>query len=160
MKQSIFISLLIAVLFSACKKDTISFISVWKTTKANEKIELPLHDGGIYDFTVDWRDGSSDKITAWNAAEKLHNYTSAGEHTLSIRGQLEGFSFFDVDSNTTNGTPEAIIDVSQWGAGFRFGNKGCYFGYCKNLTGFTATDAPNLTGTTIMLGMFLFYKSI
>jgi len=156
MKQIIFISLLIAVLLSACEKDTTSFVSVWKTTKANEKIELPLHDGGVYDFTVNWGDGSSDHITEWNAAERSHSYTKAGEHTLTIRGQLKGFSFYDYYDfdNDRNGTPEAIIDVSQWGTGFRFGNKGGYFAFCQNLKGFTATDAPNLTGTTNMLMMF------
>jgi len=132
--------------------ETIPFISVWKTTEANEKIELPLHDGGVYDFTVNWGDGNSDKITEWNAAEKSHSYTSAGEYTVSITGQIEGFSFRT--NQTINGTPNAIIDVTQWGAEFRFGNEGAYFKECTKLKGFTATNAPNLTGTTKMFHMF------
>lgn len=132
--------------------ETIPFISVWKTTKANEKIELPLHDDGVYDFTVSWGDGNSDKITEWNAAEKSHTYSTAGEYTVTITGQIEGFSFHT--NQTANGTPDAIIDVTQWGAEFRFGNKGAYFKTCTNLTGFTAINTPNLTGTTKMFYMF------
>lgn len=132
--------------------ETIPFISIWKTTEANEKIELPLHDDGVYDFTVSWGDGSSDKITEWNAAEKSHSYTSAGEYTVSITGQIEGFSFHR--NHAINGTPDAIIDVTQWGAEFRFGNKGANFYKCTKLKSFTATNTPNLAGTTEMCNMF------
>lgn len=40
---------------------------------------LPLVSYGKYDFSVDWGDGNSDRITAWDQAEKTHNYASSGE---------------------------------------------------------------------------------
>jgi surface protein len=39
--------------------------------------------------------------------------------------------------------------VTQWGSDFRFGNTRGYFWGCSNLI-VTATDAPDLTGTTNM----------
>ncbi|RZT96527.1 surface protein [Ancylomarina subtilis] len=135
--------------------ETIPFISVWKTTKANEEIELPLVDDGVYDFTVNWGDGRSDYITDWNASEKSHSYIKVGEYTVSITGQIEGFSFYD---SGINGTPNAIIDITQWGEEFRFGNKGAYFKDCFNLTGFSATNTPNLEGTLNMSYMFFYAK--
>jgi surface protein len=43
--------------------------------------------------------------------------------------------------------------ITQWGSGFRFGDTGGYFYGCSNLQ-ITATDAPDLTGTTNMTDMF------
>jgi surface protein len=44
--------------------------------------------------------------------------------------------------------------VTQWGSGFRFGDTGRNFWGCTNLQ-ITATDAPDMTGTTNMWGTFL-----
>ena len=78
--------------------DPTAFISRWDTTATNsgssnaDQIRLPL-ESGTYDFTIDWGDGSSNSITAWDQAEVTHNYTSSGIYTLTITGTLVGWRF-------------------------------------------------------------------
>ena len=38
---------------------------------------------------VDWGDGSSDVITSYNQAEKLHTYSIGGEYQVKISGICE-----------------------------------------------------------------------
>jgi hypothetical protein len=69
-----------------------SFISRWNLFGSGS-ITLPLYDGGIYNFVVEWGDGLSDTITAFDQAEVLHSYAEDGEYTVTITGQCEGFNF-------------------------------------------------------------------
>ena len=67
----------------------IGFISTWNTTftdgggypeatasTANDTVSLPLTSNGVYDFGVDWGDGSQDQITSYNQSEVTHQYSS------------------------------------------------------------------------------------
>ncbi len=131
-----------------------AFISAWNTNNTSAgsstatQITLPLvnHASSSYDFIVDWGDGSSDAITAWDAAAKTHTYGAAGPYTIKIRGTLTGWQF----GNT--GDRSKITNISQWG-GFKFGNAGSYYYGANNLT-LTAVDIPDLTGTTSMISAF------
>lgn len=128
-----------------------AFISTWKTDNAggvsnNDQITLPLESDGTYNFTVDWGDGNSDTITAWNQAETTHTYGSAGVYTVTINGTIEGFRF------NNGGDKTKIIDIKQWGV-LRVGKNRDYFYGCSNLNS-TATDALDLTGTTKLRYMF------
>jgi len=129
------------------------FLSSWDTTKTSvgssnaDQIHLPLHNGGTYDFVIDWGDGGpTDHITVWNQAETTHTYASAGPYDLTIAGTCTGWRF----NNT--GDRLKILDISQWGT-LKFGNLGSYFYGCENLTA-TATDVPDLTGTTALTNCF------
>jgi surface protein len=112
------------------------------------KVTLPLIDGGVYDFTVDWGDGSSDTITVWDQTEHTHTYSAVNTlHTITIRGQLEGFSFHNSPSRLK------IREISEWGE-LAFSSEnvspGSYFrGAYSGLT-ITAEDAPDLSTTTNM----------
>ena len=55
-----------------------NFISVWDTTlgDGNPSIQLPLVETGNYNFSVNWGDGNTDTITAWNQAEVTHTYST------------------------------------------------------------------------------------
>ena len=129
------------------------FESTWDTTKTSsgssnsKSITLPIYHGGNYNFRVQWGDGTESWITSWNSPNKTHTYTSSGKYTLNITGQIEGFSF----SNT--GDRNKLINISSWGP-LRFGNHGRYFKGAENLVGLPST-APNLTGTTNFVDMFL-----
>ena len=51
------------------------FISKWKISKPNESIRLPLGSSRYnYDFTVDWGDGSSDRVTSILDEGRNHTY--------------------------------------------------------------------------------------
>ncbi len=128
-----------------------NFITRWNTTKLgasrNNQIRLPLESTGTYNFTVDWGDGSTDQITVWNQPEVTHTYATPGEYIVTINSTLHGWSFI------RGGDHPKLVELSQWGD-IRLGNSGRYFYWCRNLV-LTATDAPDLTGTTSLAEAFL-----
>ncbi|MCY3414927.1 MAG: BspA family leucine-rich repeat surface protein [Candidatus Heimdallarchaeota archaeon] len=129
-----------------------TFKTTWDTnltsdgSSTNLQISLPLISTGIYYFYIDWGDGTWDVIESWNQAEATHTYASSGIYEIEITGILSGWRFNNA------GDRLKIIEISQWG-NLRFGNDGYYFSGCENLV-LTATDAPDLTGTTDLTWMF------
>ena len=126
------------------------FISTWNTANAGTssptQITLPLQSSGTYDFLVDWGDVSSNTITAYNQPEVTHTYSSSGIYTVTISGTIKGWQF------NNGGDKLKIIEISQWGT-LNLGNSGNYFYGASNLN-LTATDAPDLTGTTTLANAF------
>ncbi len=137
----------VAVRMSA---DPTAFISRWDTTlggvTGNDQVRFPLEDNGTYGFMVDWGDGTSNNITEWDDAAVTHTYTAPGVYTINMTGTIHGWRF------NGGGDRLKIIEISQWGA-LRLGNSGGYFRGCSNLH-LTATDAPDLTGTTSLYEAF------
>ena len=139
--------------------DASSFVSAWDTRLTSQgssnsfQIGLPLSVLGNYDFTIDWGDGTPfDTITAYNQAEANHTYASEGIYTLVINGTLEGWHF------QSGSDMLKIIEISQWGD-LNLGITGMNFLNCENLV-LTATDAPDLTGVTILIGTFMNCSSL
>lgn len=126
------------------------FISKWSTfisgSTNSTSIKLPLESTGNYNFQVDWGDGNSSTISEYDQADVVHNYALSGTYTIIIFGTLIGWSFKDGGDSTK------IIEISQWG-NVNLGNSTGYFDYCTNLV-LTATDAPDLTGTTTLANAF------
>jgi len=120
------------------------FTSTWVTSNTgesgNDQIKLPLESTGTYNFTIDWGDGNTSTITAYNQAEVTHTYAAAGTYTVNIAGTLIGWQFDNV------GDKDKITSISNWGD-LRLGNNGRYFRGASNLV-ITATDQLDLTGTT------------
>jgi len=127
------------------KTGALTFNTQWKTDNAgvsnDDQIKLPLLDGYSYDFIVFWGDGNSDHITAWDQAETTHTYASAGTYDVVIDGICYGWRF------NNGGDKLKLLNISNWGTGFRLGNAGRYFYGCTNLT-ITATDMLDTTDTT------------
>ncbi|HRZ28168.1 MAG TPA: BspA family leucine-rich repeat surface protein [Spirochaetota bacterium] len=162
---NLFLSLCISFLVSACDDGNSSrdkairqdapetprselFITTWDTwetdkdSSGDRQVRLPLHSSGTYDFTVEWGDGSTDHITAFDQAETLHTYPRKGEYDVTIRGTIVGFGFTYYYWNELNYRDNIkLVDVKSWGP-VRFHNQGHQFSGTKNLTGFSATDAP------------------
>ena len=69
---------------------------------------LPVGRSGTYSFDVDWGDGNSDNITAWNQAEVTHTYAASGTYTIEITGTFTGIDF--------NVDPLKLIEIFNWGA--------------------------------------------
>jgi surface protein len=128
------------------------FISVWDTSKTSSgssnvnQIKLPLQSTDTYDFNVSWGDGTSSKITFYTQSHVTHTYSNPGQYTLIINGSLLGWRF------DNEGDKLKIIEISQWGS-LQLGNSGEYFYGCSNLK-LTATDSPDLTGTTVLKNTF------
>ena len=129
-----------------------TFVTKWNTSltstgsSATNQIVLPLESTGIYNFVVDWGDGNTDAITTWNQAEVTHTYTTSGVYDVTINGNLSGWRFNNV------GDRLKIIELSQWG-NMSLGNSGSYFSGASNMV-LTATDAPDLSGTTNLSSAF------
>ncbi|BAV94195.1 BspA family leucine-rich repeat surface protein [Ichthyobacterium seriolicida] len=146
------------------------FISKWNLG-ANQQIKLPIYDGGDYDFTVDWGDGTKQTVTSHTKAS--HGYQTGGDKTITITGKIEGFNFGKVP-----GSKDKILEISDWGD-LKLGNSisytytyrvsqdqnqtnprtetvtmiaGC-FQECYNLVTLPA-EAPNLEEVTNMSSMF------
>ncbi|NER14147.1 BspA family leucine-rich repeat surface protein [Leptobacterium flavescens] len=111
------------------------FTSTWETTSAYEKIRLPLVETGSYNFTVDWGDGVTNRITSWNQGAVTHIYARPGSYTITISGEIDGWSFKDNDDR------EKITEISSWGP-LRLGKNGGQFYKCTNLR-ITAPDPLN-----------------
>lgn len=92
-----------------------TFSSTWDTTKtstgssAANQIKLPLIASGNYNFVVDWGDGSTNTITAWNQADVTHTYASSGVKNVSIAGTIKGWQF------ANSGDKLKITDISRGG---------------------------------------------
>jgi surface protein len=122
------------------------FKTTWLTTSPSESITIPLiYDTQAVDIGIDWGDGSTDVITAWNQAELTHSYASAGTHTVQMRGRVHGWRF------ANSGSKSKIKTIEAWG-GFDFSVTYGFHG-CNNLN-VTATDVPVITHASGLLWAF------
>ena len=123
-----------------------TFVSTWKTdnagTSGSTQITLPLEAGGTYDFGINWGDGSSSKITAYDQAEVTHTYPIAGTYKVKIDGVINGWRFND------GGDKAKITDISQWGD-LLIGNSTGYFYGCSSLD-VSATDVLDVSNVTTL----------
>ncbi|MGW9687299.1 BspA family leucine-rich repeat surface protein [Flagellimonas sp. 2504JD1-5] len=135
------------------------FITTWKTdnsgTSADNQITIPTFPGEVYDYFVDWGDGSSDSNVT---GDITHTYAGPGTYTVSITGDFPRI-YFNYD-----GFPENIKDkdkillVNQWGTG-QWNSMENAFNGCTNID-VVATDTPNLSNVTSVAGMFYLCSSL
>ena len=129
-----------------------AFVSVWDTentstgSSASDTVTLPLESDGTYAFHVDWGDGSSDDITAFDDAAVSHTYSVAGTYTITITGTIDGWRF----NNT--GDRLKLEEIQQWGP-LRVGSNQAQFFGCENMA-ITATDELDVSGETELGGLF------
>ena len=124
------------------------FITTWKTDNAGTScatcITIPTTGTG-YNYDVDWNnDGVFDQFGI--TGNVTHDYGVAGTYQVAIRGSFPRIFFND------GGDKLKILSIDQWGD-IAWTSMVSAFHGCANL-GYTATDAPNLTGVTSMFAMF------
>lgn len=131
-------------LTSVARDGTRTFRTRWTTNNSgvtnDDQIRLPLISAGTYNFVVDWGDGSSDIITAWDQTEKTHTYAAEGTYDVQITGVIDSWAFIN------GGDSSKLILVSEWGP-LALGNTAGHFYGCDNMI-VTATDSPTV-GTTL-----------
>jgi len=129
------------------------FSSTWDTTKTSTQtsgtnsIKLPLDASGVYNFTVNWGDGSSNIITSYNQAEATHTYSTGGEYTITIDGQCNGFGFY-ITRRTDAGK---LLSINDWGS-VKLHNNGYQFADTKNMINIGQPDLSNINNAQ---GMFM-----
>jgi surface protein len=125
-----------------------------QNTRANEfvfaipgaEVQLPLVDGGSYDFEVDWGDGTRNVITSADALEARHVYDTDSEHVVRVRGLVRGWSY-----GNSLGNPATKLEIAQWGS-LQLGDTDRQF---ENLSlSLCASDAPDLSQTDSLEGLF------
>jgi hypothetical protein len=104
------------------------------------KFQLPLVSSLPLNAVVDWGDRTSDTITTFNQAERLHTYAIPGVYTIRISGALSGWRF------NNGGDILKMSSISSWGS-LNITVDGGFYG-CTNLT-CSAIDAPIITTTTL-----------
>jgi len=121
------------------------FITKWKTTQANETIQLGLGSNQPNSIIVDWGDGTTSNGLL--NSQQPHTYTTAGTYIVKVIGSLTSF----LTGNTASKLK--IIGIEQWGTSewlsFAFAFEGS-----ENLIEYNATDIPNLTNVIDMKHMF------
>ena len=115
-------------------------------TAGADTFQLPIYDGGTYNFNVSWGDGGSDYIAAYDNAAANHSYAGAGTYTVRITGTINGWRFNSAGDKTL------IHDISSWGP-LLTGNLGGYFFGCSNLT-VSATDVLDTAAVTTFYNAF------
>lgn len=80
----------------------------------SDSYTLPTVDGGVYNCTVDWGDGTTSAITSWNQSEVTHQYPSAGKYKIQISGQFEGINFHRHEEFNHHDHLK-LLDVISWG---------------------------------------------
>ena len=134
--------------------DSNPFIFTIDTTLGTgSSFNLPLRSGFEYDFVVDWGDGSSNIITSYNQAEKLHTYSTGGVYTISITGLCEAwFSYFSADRLK-------LTSIDQWGNTGFVNMENAFFG-CDKLTTVNDIDGTWCSSVTNMQSMFMNCESL
>ena len=135
--------LLLITLLSAFTSQA-QFVTKWKTTVPFETITIPTYYGIVYNYNVNWGDGSP--ISSGLTGNSTHAYATAGIFTVTITGTFPRIFFNNVlDKNK-------IVEISKWGTNPWTSMGGAFWG-CKNIN-ITAIDRPNLSGVTNMGSMF------
>lgn len=98
------------------------------TTSGADTFTLPLLSTGSYDFLVDWGDGSTDEITAYNDSAVTHTYVSAGSYDVSISGTITGWAF------DNSASAPKVYEISNWGNFALTTDTGRTFYGCSNMT--------------------------
>jgi hypothetical protein len=142
----------------------IGFTTKWTVSgdATARTITLPLpntrSEGTLsYNFTVDWGDGSSSTVTAYNDANRIHTYADNGTYTVTITGTCEGWYFNNA------GDKLKIVEVVNWGESPAFnGFKRLYGGFngCSNLISVGTTPIPASGAGIASEGFYkLFYNT-
>jgi len=103
---------------------------VWDTTKAgtsaSNQITLPIVASGVYDFRVFWGDGTMDTVTVGSAG-LTHTFPAPGIYQVTIIGKCWRWTF------ANGGDCLKIIEIKNWGSGFRVAPANSGFYGCANL---------------------------
>ena len=138
---------------SAADSVNTSFDMAVRTTAANETFTVPCQNVGTFNATINWGDGSSSTIAAYNDADLVHTYASAGDHSISISGTFPNIYF------AYAGDRMKVIAVTNLGEVGWQTFKSAFMG-CENMTAFNFGTHTDTSSITDMSGMFRACKRI
>ena len=116
-----------------------------------DEVLIPTNGGLTYNYDVVWKDNSTGTVIGSTTGETgdftITGLTPAqqGEIRVEITGTFPHWRPPGVDIG--------VVDVRQWGD-IAWQSMNSMFSNQNSLSGFTATDTPDLSGVTNMSGMF------
>ena len=119
-----------------------SFNIIIDTTKAgsaNNTFILPLPSVGVYDYYVDWGEGTGEEHFVVNTSQ-THVYTTAGTYYIKIRGIFPRIYF------NNGGDKLKLISIDNWGDIIWASFEGAFYG-CSNMD-CAAMDSANTSSVT------------
>lgn len=129
--------------------DSSAFVTVWRTTEANESILIPADSFYEYDYTVEWGDGQRDE----NITNTItHSYAAPGTYTVVISGIYPAISFGGIEALDLGEQNRQLIELQQWGT-TAWKDLTFAFAECPLLT-YTATDVPDFSEGPNLYQMF------
>ena len=126
-----------------------AFVTTWAIPPAEPRITIPTlaTTENVYNYHVHWGDGET---TGPHTGDTSHTYEDVGENTRTYTVTLTGdFPRIYFDGG---GDKDKIISIDQWGT-IPWSSMEKAFRGCSNLR-YTATDNPDLSRVTSMVGMF------
>ena len=127
---------------------TTDFVWTVATTTSSETFTIPCQDVGVFDAVVDWGDGSTSAITAYNDADLAHVYASAGDHQIRISGTFPNIYFFGLGDCLKVKSVENL-GVVGWLTFAR-----AFYG-CSNMTSFVAGNTDTSGVTSLLAGFYV-----
>ena len=88
------------------------FISIWQSTEEYPSIEIPTYDTQVYNYTVNWGDGS---VSNNVAGDITHQYAATGNYTVTITGVFPGIHFGKIYDHDNPYNEAGIVSIEQWG---------------------------------------------
>ncbi|WP_181899492.1 BspA family leucine-rich repeat surface protein [Flagellimonas nanhaiensis] len=125
-------------------KEVTSFVLTFETTEANEIVIIGTDGGLVYDYTIDWGDGTVETITT--GVSPSHEFTSPGTHTIAINGKFPRIIMSQSPSAAK------LMSIEQWGA-IEWESFALAFQSCQNMM-YNATDVPDLSLVMDLTAMF------
>ena len=123
------------------------------TTTPSETFTIPCQNVGTFNATVDWGDGGpTSSITAYNDADLVHTYATAGTYQISITGTFPNIFFNNGGDKLKVQSVEDLGNVG-W---LRLDN--AFYG-CSNMTSF-ASGTTDTSSVTNMSATFLSCSSL
>jgi hypothetical protein len=124
----------------AISTDFIMTIDTTKAGSASNTFILRCGNYGVYSAIIEWGDGTTSTITAWNDADLTHVYSVGGVYTVKISGHLPWINFIDT------GDKLKVMSIENWGGNEWESFDNSFFG-CRNMV-INATDTPVLSNLT------------
>ena len=125
------------------------FVTIWKTTTANETITIPISSlvSTDYDYTIDWGDGTVENAKTESGN---HEYATPGTYTVSILGAFPAIRMEETGDGSN--IPNKLQSIEQWGE-IQWESLNLAFVGCENMI-YNAKDAPNLSNVTDISAIF------
>ncbi|MBW8243513.1 BspA family leucine-rich repeat surface protein [Muricauda oceani] len=137
----------------------VPFVTTWKTDNPgpsnDNQITIPTSATDIYDYRVDWGDGTFDEAVT---GDITHTYAQPGVYEVSITGKFPRIYFNGYEFGPQTSDDLKLLSVDQWGSN-RWRSMGFAFSGCENMD-ITATDIPDFSRGVSLSGMFWDAKSL